>query len=113
MRQASNRQSTAQKLAMSDKKSPRPRTVIITQGAQSTLVASSTGTETKVYPVTPLPEDKIEDTNGAGDAFAGAVMASLVAGNSVDQAIEAGHKLGQLCVGCVGPTFPWPKQEIL
>lgn len=111
--QTSDRQANALKLASSTKISNKARTVIITQGAQSTLLATSTGNQTKVYPVTPLPQDKIQDTNGAGDAFAGAFMAAVVENKSIDEAVEAGHKLGQICVGEVGPTFAWPKQQIL
>lgn len=109
----SDRQANAQKLANSPKNSARARTVVITQGASSTLVAVANQAQVKVYPVTPLPEDKIEDTNGAGDAFAGAFMAALVANKSVDEAVEAGHKLAQICVGQVGPTFGSTKQPIL
>ena len=34
-----------------------------------------------------------------GDAFAGAFTAALIAGKSLEEAVEAGHKLGQICVG--------------
>jgi sugar/nucleoside kinase (ribokinase family) len=41
---------------------------------------------------------KVVDTNGAGDAFAGGFMGALVAGYSLDKAIEAGHIMGAMCV---------------
>lgn len=47
----------------------RKRIVVITQGAEAVLVAEN-GTVTE-YPVVKLPEDKVVDTNGAGDAFVG------------------------------------------
>ncbi|GAA5834266.1 hypothetical protein JCM11251_000587 [Rhodosporidiobolus azoricus] len=104
-----------------------PRLVVITQGPSSTVVAcaapesaaSATSSTTlvnpnpKVYPVQALPKDAIVDTNGAGDAFAGGFLGARALGKSVDEAVEVGHKMGQMCVGCSGPTFKWPKQDVL
>lgn len=91
--------------------------VIITQGASSTIVASSTSSSatptTKVYPVTPLPASAIVDTNGAGDAFAGGFMGAYALGKSVDQAVEVGHKMGAMSVGLVGPQWIFPKVDVL
>lgn len=47
----------------------RKRIVVITQGAEAVLLAKD-GTVTE-YPVIKLPEEKIVDTNAAGDAFVG------------------------------------------
>ncbi|BGP14899.1 adenosine kinase [Rhodosporidiobolus nylandii] len=101
-----------------------PRLVVITQGASSTVVASSAPSSStaaqplidenpKTYPVSKLPADKIVDTNGAGDAFAGGFLGARALGKSVDEAVEVGHKMGQMCVGCSGPTFRWPKENVL
>lgn len=49
--------------------SKRKRIVIITQGAEAVLLAKD-GTVTE-YPVAKLSQDKVIDTNGAGDAFVG------------------------------------------
>jgi adenosine kinase len=49
--------------------SKRKRIVIVTQGAEAVLVAKD-GSITE-YPIIKLPEDKVIDTNGAGDAFVG------------------------------------------
>ncbi|KAJ9114687.1 hypothetical protein QFC22_005563 [Naganishia vaughanmartiniae] len=104
----------------------RPRLVIITQGSESTLVASSSPSSSpsssalsgaqkcnlsasdpnpKTYPVPKLDDSQIVDTNGAGDAFAGGFLGAHVLGKSLDECIEVGHRLGQRCVGQVGPTF--------
>ncbi|KAL1408158.1 adenosine kinase [Vanrija albida] len=102
----------------------RPRLVIVTQGAESTLVASSspsasaanlapTDANPKTYPVPKLAADKIIDTNGAGDMFAGGLLGALANGKSLDVAIETGHKLGQMCVGQNGATLEFPKVQIL
>lgn len=103
----------AKKLAASPKEnSGKPRTVVITHGAESTIVATGSGSH-KVYDVESIPNDKIVDTNGAGDAFAGGFCGAIVSGKSVDEAVEAGHKMGAMCVGQVGPAFKWPKVQIL
>jgi len=107
----------ATKLAASKKLASRPRLVVITQGSESTIVASSTSSSaspsTKVYPVSAMKDDEIVDTNGAGDAFAGGFLGAYILGKSVEQSVEVGHKLGQICVGQVGPQFKFPKVDIL
>ena len=103
----------AKKLAASDKKSSKPRIAVITQGPDSTIVASSETGETKTYPVTRLAADAVIDTNGAGDAFAGGFLGALASGKSVDEAIEVGHKMGAMNVGLVGPTFKFPKVNVM
>ncbi|TBU26624.1 adenosine kinase [Dichomitus squalens] len=91
----------------------RPRTVIITHGPKSTTVVTGDNLDNpKVYPVNPLAEGQIVDTNGAGDAFAGGLLGGLVLDKSIDESIEAGHKLGAMCVQQVGPTYKWPKVPI-
>jgi len=100
----------------------RPRLVLITQGADSTLVASSspsaspanlspTDENPKTYPVPKLEKSKIVDTNGAGDMFAGGFLGGLAAGKSLDECVEQGHRLGQMCCGLVGPKLVWPKEN--
>ena len=80
----------------------RSRTVIITQGAESTVVVEATDPDKpKIFPVDPLKDGQIVDTNGAGDAFAGGFLGALVSGKSVDEAVLAGHKLGAMCVQLV------------
>jgi len=93
--------------------SARPRVVVLTSGAEATVVAKSDSEEVKVYPVTALPEEQIVDTNGAGDAFAGGFMGAIVAGKTVDEAVEVGHRLGAMCVGQVGPQLKWPREKVL
>jgi adenosine kinase len=76
----------------------RPRVVVITHGAESTVVVTGDKPDAKIYPVHALSDDQIVDTNGAGDAFAGGFMGAWVAGKNLDEAVEAGHKMGSMCV---------------
>ncbi|KAL5476513.1 ADO1_4 [Sanghuangporus weigelae] len=105
----------ARAIALTPKSNPsRPRTVIITQGPESTIVATAADDATpKIFPVHALKDEEIVDTNGAGDAFAGGVLGALVADKSIDEAIEVGHKMGAMCVQQVGPQYKWPKVQIL
>ncbi|KAA1110499.1 adenosine kinase [Puccinia graminis f. sp. tritici] len=113
--------------ALPKKVQTRPRVVIITQGSESTIVASTNASafsspadlkaveagHVLIVPVSPLKDEEIVDTNGAGDAFAGGVLAGLVLGKPIDQCIEIGHKLGKMCVGQVGPQLKWPKVQVV
>jgi len=103
----------AKKLAASNKSNSTPRTVIITQGASSTVVASSDSDSTQTYDVEALPKDAIVDTNGAGDAFAGGFLGARALGKSVGESVEVGHKLGRMNVQLSGPTFKFPKEQIV
>ncbi|KAK7202954.1 adenosine kinase [Myxozyma melibiosi] len=90
----------------------RPRHVVITQGADSTVVvtADSTGvTSSKVYAINPIAASEIVDTNGAGDSFAGGFVGSLVGGKSFDEAVDVGHWLASWTVRLNGPAYPYPK----
>ncbi|KAJ2333166.1 adenosine kinase, partial [Coemansia sp. RSA 2673] len=84
----------------------KPRTVVITQGAQSTVVATSDSDEVRVYAVSPVPKEEIGDTNGAGDAFVAAFLAQRILGHPVDVCVEAGHWLGGEVVRQIGPNYP-------
>ena len=60
----------------------------------------------KVYPIHQIKPEDIVDTNGAGDAFAGGFMGALVLGKSVDEAVDAGHRMGSMCVSQASERFP-------
>ncbi|KAG0706609.1 Ribokinase-like protein [Suillus ampliporus] len=92
----------------------RPRVVIFTHGAESTIMVSSAAPDSpKIFKVNAIDDKLIVDTNGAGDAFAGGFLGAYVAGKSLDECVEAGHKMGAMCVQLVGPQFPWPKVSVL
>ena len=80
----------------------RPRIVVITQGAQSTiLVNSDEPNSPKVFPVPAMKDEDIVDTNAAGDAFAGGFLSGFILGKPLEECVQAGHSLAQICVGQV------------
>lgn len=99
----------AKSIATLPKSNPsRPRTVVITQGSKSTVVVSATDPDKpSTFPVDPLTDEQIVDTNGAGDAFAGGFLGALVAGKSADTAVLAGHIMGAMCVQLVRMPMTW------
>lgn len=83
--------------------------VVITLGAQGCLVADVTGTET-------LPAVPVEavDTTGAGDAFTGALVARLAAGDSLVEAARHATRVGAFAVRRPGaqPSYPTLQEEL-
>ena len=80
----------AKAVAALPKKDPsRPRTVVFTQGSQSTVVACNG--EVTEYAVDPLAKELLVDTNGAGDAFVGGFLSQLIEGKSMEECVKAGH----------------------
>ncbi|KAJ5775261.1 uncharacterized protein N7511_000272 [Penicillium nucicola] len=104
----------AKKLALLPKKNTNsPRVAIVTQGTEPTVVAigsSSGSVEVKEFKVHEISKDAINDTNGAGDAFAGGFCAGIVAGKSLDDSIDMGQWLASKSIQELGPSFPSPKQ---
>ena len=90
----------------------RPRVVIVTQGTDPTIVAvhenGSAEVEVKEYPVAKIEEEKINDTNGAGDAFAGGFCAGVIEGDSLEECINKGHWLARLGLQELGPSYVFP-----
>lgn len=82
----------------------RKRIVVITHGAESTIVVSE-GKVTE-YSIIPITKEKIVDTNGAGDAFVGGFLSQLVKGKPVEKCVDAGHFLANLVIQRSGATFP-------
>ncbi|KAH8193711.1 hypothetical protein TruAng_012122 [Truncatella angustata] len=91
--------------------SKRPRIAVITHGTEPTIVAQQGSDEVKSYPVHAIGADQINDTNGAGDAFAGGFVAGLVQGKSLDEAVDLGQWLARLSIQELGPSYPFPKQS--
>ncbi|KAI9646714.1 adenosine kinase [Ciborinia camelliae] len=81
----------------------RERVAIITQGTLPTVVAVN-GQDVKEYPVHAIDKSLINDTTGAGDAFAAGFTAGLVAGESLDQCVDQGQWLAKLSIQELGPS---------
>ena len=95
----------AQKLAEIPKENTkRQRIVIITQGPDPVLLCKD-GKITE-FPIMPIKEEEIIDTNGAGDAWVGGFLSQLVLGKSVEDCIQGGHYAANVIIKRSGCTFP-------
>merc|ERR1712032_250541 len=100
----------AKKLSQLPKDGSRPRTVVITQGKDPTIIAIKG--ETTEYPILEIPQDKLVDTNGAGDAYVGGFLSGLVQGKDMEYCTQAGAYAASVIVQRSGCTFPeCPKFE--
>lgn len=90
-------------IAKLEKKGKKPRTVIITQGADPTIVVKD-GKVTE-YPVDKLAPADIVDVNGAGDSFVGGFVAALIKGKSEKECVEAGHYAASIILKVSGCAF--------
>jgi len=89
-------------IAALPKSNSNPRTVVITQGAEQTVVVK--GNDVKTFPVTKV--DSLVDTNGAGDAFVAGFLSQLVNEKSIEDCVEAGHFAAGVIIQHNGCTFP-------
>mmetsp|Transcript_124676 Transcript_124676/g.352947 ORF Transcript_124676/g.352947 Transcript_124676/m.352947 type:complete len:349 (-) Transcript_124676:225-1271(-) len=88
-----------------------PRKVVITQGADPTVVAIK-GHVTK-YPVLKLEKSQIVDTNGAGDAFVGGFLAALAKGADIEKCCKAGSWSASVVIQNSGCTYPAKPEKSL
>ncbi len=59
-----------------------------------------------MYPVPKLEEEKIIDSNGAGDAFVGGFFAQYLKNESFDKCIDCGIWISQIVIQRNGCTIP-------
>ncbi|CAM9691548.1 unnamed protein product, partial [Chrysoparadoxa australica] len=90
--------------AMPKENSSRSRTVVFTQGSESTIVFSDG--KLQEFAVDELPSEKLVDTNGAGDAFVGGFLAMLQDGKDLAKCVDAGHAASRVIIQRSGCTFP-------
>lgn len=81
-----------------------PRIVVITQGADQTIVVEG-DKPTVVVPVEAVAKESIVDTNGAGDSFVGGFLAHVLKGASLEDAAKAGHWAAGHVIQRSGCTF--------
>merc|ERR1712183_378067 len=94
----------ATRLSLIPSAKSRKRTVVITQGADPTIVAING--QVKEYPILALPKEKLVDTNGAGDAYVGGFLAALSKGLAIKQCCQAGAYSAGVIVQHSGTQFP-------
>jgi adenosine kinase len=82
----------------------RQRTVVITQGADPTIVV--VGSELFQFPVIPIAKEAIVDTNGAGDSFVGGFLAMLALEKPLAQSVACGHYCAHTVLQHSGCTYP-------
>ncbi|KAI8384289.1 Ribokinase-like protein [Radiomyces spectabilis] len=100
----------AKKLSQLEKSNSRPRIVVLTQGAEETVVA--VGDQAYSFPVTKVEDKDIVDCNGAGDAFCGGFMGLYAQGvEEIPRLVNAGHYLAHLVIKRVGPTYPTKEER--
>lgn len=110
---------SAQSVWRSDVDGDVQRVAIITQGSDDiivaigrmplTLDASGEGgsiPQTEIRHYKPLKVDKVVDTNCAGDTFAGAFIAALSLGKSIDHCVEAGNYAASIVIQDHGCKLP-------
>jgi len=99
----------AGRIAALPKEGGRARIVVITQGPDPTIIATGDSVRTIATPA--IPAEEIVDLNGAGDAFVGGFLASLVKGKTIDECVAAGQYTAGAILrvsGCVVPGKPNP-----
>ena len=60
------------------------------------------------FDIPKVPKEKVVDSNGCGDSFVGAFIASLAAGKSTSACVKNGIALSGQIVQNVGCTLPGP-----
>lgn len=81
----------------------RGRVVVLTQGSDAVLLAENN--KITEIPVEKLEENKIVDTNGAGDAFVGGFLAQLVQKKPLDTCVRCGIWAARQIIQRSGCTF--------
>ena len=82
----------------------RQRVVVFTQGPGPVLLCQN-GTVTE-FPILPIAEKDIVDTNGAGDAWVGGFLSQMVHGASLEECIRGGNYTANVIIKRSGCTFP-------
>ena len=81
-----------------------PPLVLVHAGARPTWVVTAAGAWE--VPVEPLPERRLRDTTGCGDAFAAGVLTGWRAGVPVLDAVRSGHSAAAEVAAVVGAQPP-------
>lgn len=83
----------------------RRRVAIVTQGTDPTVVAVQGEDQVREFPVHEIAKAEINDTTGAGDAFAGGFVAGVIEGRPLDVCVDMGQWLARLSIKELGPSY--------
>ncbi|MEC8664062.1 MAG: adenosine kinase [Pseudomonadota bacterium] len=78
------------------------KTAILTKGSRGAVIVD----QGKVYDIASVKPEKLEDTTGAGDAFAGAALYGLSKGMSPQDAGDLAAKVASFTISHVGARSP-------
>lgn len=78
----------------------RSRVVVVTRGSGTIHVLLDS--DWLEFEVSPLSEDKVVDTSGAGDAFVGGFLARYVDGGSVASSVQSGIEIAKIVIQSTG-----------
>lgn len=78
------------------------KTAILTKGAKGAVIVD----QGRLYEIAPVKPEKLEDTTGAGDAFAGAALYGLSKGMGPQAAGELAAKVASFTIGHIGARSP-------
>ncbi|WP_106281676.1 PfkB family carbohydrate kinase [Geodermatophilus tzadiensis] len=81
-----------------------PPLVLVHDGVRPTRVVTAAGV--RQVPVEPLPEGRLRDTTGCGDAFAAGVLTGWRAGLPLLDAVRSGHAAAAVVAQVVGAQPP-------
>ncbi|WP_425956904.1 carbohydrate kinase family protein [Xylanimonas sp. McL0601] len=90
----------------------RARVVVITHGARGSTIYPRGEAPVRVPPVT-FPDRPVVDSNGAGDSYAAAFLARLLAGDGYAAAGRAGSIAGAWAAGSAGTHTAFLTPELL
>jgi len=82
----------------------RKRTIIFTQGPNPAITYHDG--QVGEWPVLPAKKEEIVDTNGAGDAFAGGILAGFALDKPFEECIRAGMFAAHLILHTSGTQYP-------
>ena len=82
----------------------RSRFVILTQGADATIMACRG--KLKLFTPPEICDEDIVDTNGSGDSFVGGFLARLAMGYPIQDCVVCGHKAAKEMLKTSGCTLP-------
>lgn len=60
----------------------------------------------QTFPVQPIPKSEMKDTNGCGDSFVGAFLASFIKDLPLEKCVDNGNKMAQIIARADGCVFP-------